>query len=108
MVSKIEKQTWETFLRYPSDLNEGVETPLVLRDLSPGRKKYQMRHVIAVVSRKAKDMALMDRLQVRTVVGILLAESWGVQIIRELPIELPGRPYHDFYDALRKAAHTVR
>ncbi len=104
MALKTEKQTWETFLRYPGDLHEGIEIPLVLRDLSSGRKKYQMRHVVAVVSRKPEDITVMDRLQVRTVVGILLPQSWGVKILRELPIELPGRPYHDFYDALRKAA----
>jgi hypothetical protein len=104
MASKTEKQSWETFLRRPGDLKEGEEAPMVLRDLTPGRKKYQMRHVVAVVSRKPEDMASMDQLQIRTVVGILLPETWGVKIVRELPIELPGRPYHDFYDALRKAA----
>lgn len=46
----------------------------------------------------------MDELRVRTVVGVLLPETWGVRIIRELPTELPGRPYHDFYQALRGAA----
>ena len=104
MASKTEKQSWETFLRRPGDLKEAIEMPMVLRDLTPGKKKYQMRHVVAVVSRKPEDMASMDQLRIRTVVGILLPETWGVKIVRELPIELPGRPYHDFYDALRKAA----
>ena len=79
---------------------------MALRDLRPGKKKYQMRHVIAVVSRKPEDMGSMDTLRVRTVVGVLLSETWGIRILKDLPTELPGRPYHDFYEALRKAPAT--
>ncbi len=104
MASKTEKQIWETFLRRPGDLIEEVETPMVLRDLAPGRKKYRMRHVVATVSHRPEESTSMDELRVRTVVGVLLPETWGVRIIRELPTELPGRPYHDFYQALRGAA----
>jgi len=103
MASKIEERVWETFLRRPSDLKDGVETAMVLRDLRPGKNKYQMRHVVAVVTRKADEMASTDRLRIRTVVGVLLPETWSVRIIRDLPVELPGRPYHDFYEALAKA-----
>jgi hypothetical protein len=104
MASKTEPQAWETFVRRPGDLQEGVEIPMVLRDLSPGRKKYQMRHVIAVLSRNPQGTPAMDLLRVRTVVGVLLPETWGVRIVRDLPTELPGRPYHDFYEALQNAA----
>jgi hypothetical protein len=104
MALKTEKQIWETFVRRPGDLKEGVEAPLVIRDLCQGRKKYRMRHVIAVLSRNAHDGAEMDLLRVRTVVGVLLNESWGIKIIRELPIELPGKPYQDFYQALKTAS----
>ena len=104
MASPNERKTWETFLRRPDDLKEGVEIPLVLRDLNPGRQKYGMRHVLAIVSRKPEDLRQMDKLQVRTVVGVLLPEQWGVKILRDLPIELPGKPYHDFFEALRTAA----
>lgn len=106
MASKTEQQTWETFVRRPGDLKEVIEIPMVLRDLTSGKKKYQMRHVIAVVSRKPDDMASMEILRVRTVVGVLLSDMWGVRILKDLPTELPGRPYHDFYEALRKAAVT--
>ena len=106
MASKTEKQTWETFVRRPGDLKEAIEMPMVLRDLTPGKKKYQMRHVVAAVSRKPEDLASMDILRVRTVVGVLLSETWGIRILKDLPRELPGRPYHDFYEALRKASST--
>ncbi len=106
MASKTEERVWETFLRRPGDLKEAIEMPMVLRDLTPGKKKYQMRHVVAAVSRKPEDMASMDILRVRTVVGVLLSETWGIRILKDLPTELPGRPYHDFFEALRKASAT--
>jgi hypothetical protein len=102
MASKTERQVWETFVRRPGDLKEGAEVPMVLRDLAPGRKRYQMRHVVAAVRRDAQDAP--DLLRVRTVVGVQLPETWAIKIIRELPIELPGRPYRDFYEALKAAA----
>lgn len=102
-----EKKTWETFVRRPGDLKEGEEIPLVVRDLSPGRAKYKVRHVVAVLSRNAQDPKV-DTLQVRTVVGVKLPETWGIKISRDLPIELPGKPYHDFFEALRAASETER
>jgi hypothetical protein len=102
MASKTDKQVWETFVRRPGDLKEGDEMPMVLRDLTPGRKKYRMRHVVATVRRNAQEG--MDLLRVRTVVGVQLPETWGVKIVRDLPIELQGKPYRDFYAALKAAA----
>jgi hypothetical protein len=102
MASKTEKQVWETFVRRPNDLKEGDEIPMVLRDLTPGRKKYRMRHVVATIRRNAQEAP--DLLHVRTVVGVQLPEIWGVKILRDLPIELRGKPYRDFYEALKAAA----
>jgi hypothetical protein len=104
MASKTEKQVWETFVRRPGDLKEGDEIPMVLRDLTPGRKKYRMRHVVAALRRDAQEA--MDLLRVRTVVGVQLPETWGIKILRDLPIELQGKPYRDFYEALKAAARN--
>jgi hypothetical protein len=104
MASKTEKQIWETFVRRPGDLKEGVEMPMVVRDLRSGRKKYQMRHVVAVVSRQTSEAAGLDELRVRTVVGVLLPETYVIKIIRDLPLEIPGTPYRDFYEALKRVA----
>jgi len=101
------RQSWETFLRQPEDLEllaGGGEVALVIRDLTPGRRKYEMRHVVAVLTRDPKDMASMEELRVRTVVGVLLPERWGMRIVRELPVEIPGTPYKDFFESLRAAA----
>lgn len=102
MASKTEKQVWETFVRRPGDLKEGDEISMALRDLTPGRKKYRMRHVVATLRRDARES--MDLLRVRTVVGVQLPETWGVRILRDLPIEIQGKPYRDFYQALKAAA----
>ncbi|MBI2361101.1 MAG: hypothetical protein HYV04_19715 [Deltaproteobacteria bacterium] len=107
MASTSERKSWETFVRRPGDIKEGVEIPLVLRDLSPGRKKYSMRHVVAILSRIPQDLSAMDTLYVRTVVGVRLPDAWGVEILRELPIEIPGRPYKDFFAALNTAAREA-
>jgi len=61
-----------------------------------------MRHAVVAVSRSVEETA--DLLRVRTVVGVQLPETWGIKIIRELPMEVPGRPYDDFYKALKAAA----
>lgn len=108
MASRTDKKIWETFLRQPEDvdlLQDGAEVPLVIRDLTPGRRKYQMKHVVAALSRDSRAMAHLDELRVRTVVGVLLPEVWGMRIVRELPVELPGTPYRHFFESLRSAAN---
>lgn len=104
MASNPKQHIWETFVRRQGDLKEGIEIALVLRDLTPGRRKYRLRHVVAVLSRKHEELRSMDSLRVRTVVGVLLPETLGVRILRDLPIELPGKPYRDFFQALEAAS----
>ncbi len=82
----------------------GVELPMVVRDLRPGRKKYQVRHVVAMVNPQGPTTVGSDELHVRTVVGVLLNEIYTIKIIRDLPMEIPGIPYRDFYEALKRAA----
>jgi hypothetical protein len=100
MASNSESQTWDTFVRRPADLRLGTEVPLVLRNLRPGRTKYGLRHVVAVIH---EGEGAGDRLLVRTVVGVALPNTYTVQIKKELPQEIPGTPYRDFYQALAKA-----
>ncbi len=54
-------EAFETFIRDPSDLVDGEETVLVLRDLTPGRRKYFAQNVVAIVShspRPSRDSSL--------------------------------------------------
>ena len=97
-------QIWETFVRSPKQLNEDTEIPLIIRDLTPGRMKYRICHVVARVSSAPQATADGDTLWVRTTVGVRLEQSWAIKILRELPLELPGSPYRDVYEALKNAA----
>ena len=103
MASSSEAAAWDTFVRRPVDIRCGVEVPLVLRDLSPGRSKYGLRHVVGIVHENAGPG---DRLVVRTVVGVELPGAYTVEIVREMPQEIAGTPYQDFYAALQRAAGT--
>lgn len=95
------QQVWETFIRQPEDLPEEVEVPLIIRDLTPGRRKYRMRHVVALVSRRPETLGHSGILWVRSTVGVRLDQPWAIEILRELPLELPGEPYRNVYEALR-------
>ncbi|MDP2708256.1 MAG: hypothetical protein Q8O70_12255 [Burkholderiales bacterium] len=97
-------QIWETFVRSPEQLNEDVDIPLIIRDLTAGRTKYRMRHVVARISSAWQAIAGGDILWVRTTVGVRLEHPWTIKVVRELPLELPGSPYRDVYEALKNAA----
>lgn len=99
------KRTWETFVRSPEQLKEGVPIPLVLLDLTPGPRKYAMRHVLAVIDRRPDAFSDGDTLWVRSSVGVRLPSPYAMRIVRELPAELPGVPYHDVFEALRRAGN---
>ncbi len=101
MASSNEAAVWDTFVRRPGDIRFGAEAPLVLRDLRPGRGKYGLRHVVGIVR---DDGGPGDRLVVRTVVGVELPGAYTVEIVREMPQEIAGIPYQDFYAALERAA----
>ena len=104
MRSAAGQQVWETFIRSPEELQQRAEVSLIIRDLTPGRRKYQLRHVVALVSRQPPVPSQGATLWVRTTVGVQLDQPWTIKILRELPIELPGQPYRNVYDALKKAA----
>jgi len=103
MASSSEAAVWDTFVRRPVDIRCGVEAPMVLRDLRPGRGKYGLRHVVGIVRDGGGPG---DRLVVRTVVGVELPSAYTVEIVREMPQEIAGVPYRDFYAALQRAAET--
>ena len=103
MASSSEAAAWDTFVRRPGDLRCGVKAPLVLRDLRPGRGKYALRHVVGIV-RDGDGHG--DPLVIRTVVGVELPGAYTVEIVREMPQEIAGTPYQDFYAALQRAAGT--
>ena len=98
-------RVWETFVRNREQLKEGVPIPLVLVDLTPGPRKYGLRHAVVVIDRRPDAFPDGETLWVRTPVGVRLSSPYAMRIVRELPSELPGIGYHDVFDALRDAGN---
>jgi hypothetical protein len=94
---------YETFVRDLSDLREGHETLLVLRDLTPGRRKYFAQNVVAVACREPDPEGESRPLKVRSAVGNVFPGEWYVKITEILPQRVPGTPYTNAFDAIREA-----
>jgi hypothetical protein len=98
------RREWETFVRSAEQLKEGAPIPLVLVDLTPGPQKYALRHVVALIDQRPDAFPDGHTLWVRTPVGVRLPSPYAMRIVRDLPAELPGVPYHDVFEALKQAA----
>src|SRR4030067_352683 len=82
---------WQTFVRKFEDLNEG-EVELFVKDLTPGPKKYDTKHVRAKVARSKGTLPEGDLLRIMSESGITAQESWYIKILEELPEWVPGKP----------------
>ncbi len=94
---------YETFVRDLADLREGRPVVLVLRDLTPGRRKYFAQHVVAVVGRGPSPDDQHPPLRVRSAAGNCFPGEWHVRIVEVLPARVPGVPYADARAALAAA-----
>ena len=99
------RRVWETFVRNREQLKEGVPIPIALIDLTPGPRKYALRHAVVVIDRRPDAFTEGETLWVRTPVGVRLPSPYAMRMVRELPSELPGIGYHDFFEALRIAGN---
>lgn len=96
-------QRFETFVRDIADLREGRPTILVLRDLTPGRRKYFARHFVAVVARDGNPEDDFHLLVVRSMVGNQYPGPWWVKVLESLPQRVPGAPYANAFEAMEHA-----
>jgi hypothetical protein len=78
------KKEYDTFVETLQDLPQGQETELTIRDLTPGRSKYDGRCVRAVVSPSRDELPEGDVLWIRFYTGVLHPQPWAVKIIQEL------------------------
>ena len=78
-----------TFVGKLDDLTQGKEVELLVKDLAPGRRKYDAHFVRAVVSSDAKDLPDSDVLWIRGFVGVLYPQPWAIKITAEVG-ELPS------------------
>jgi len=89
-------------VKHMKDMQENKKLVLTIRDLSPGKHKYLARVARVQVSRSPEALAKWDKLWVHSVVGIKDPEPWGMKIVEELGIPIPGKPYSDIYETLAK------
>lgn len=89
-------------VKHLKDLKEGEKIVLTIRDLSSGRHKYLARVARVEVSRKPEALAKWDTLWAHSVVGYKDPQPWGMKIVEELGLTVPGKPYSDIYEALAK------
>ena len=93
---------YESHVKHFKDLEEGKTVVLTIRDLTPGKHKFNARVARVQISRSPEALANRDKLWVRSVVGVKDPQPWGLKVVEELGITVPGKPYSDIYETLAK------
>jgi hypothetical protein len=75
------------------DLPEGREIVITVKDLTPGRRKYENRVVKAIVSSTPAKLPEEDILWVRSWTGVLYPNPWTIRIAEEVGEIIPGVPH---------------
>ncbi len=78
------KKEYDTFVCGNDQLPHGKECQILIRDLTPGKYKYQSFHVKAIVSSSTEQLEGGDTLWVRTELGRLDQQPWKIKIIEEV------------------------
>jgi len=73
-----------TFVGKPEDLAQGKEIELLVKDLTPGPRKYDARYVRAIVGEDPQGMPDADVLWIRGFVGVLYPRPWAIRVVREV------------------------
>jgi hypothetical protein len=101
------RKEWQTFVRKFEDLNEG-EVELFVKDLTPGPKKYDTKHVRAKVAKLRGALPDGDLLRIRSESGITAQESWYIKILEELPEWVAGKPWENVLDIAGRRSKGAR
>jgi len=75
------------------ELLEGREILLTIKDLTPGKRKYENRIVKAIVSSSPDKLPGGDVLRVRSWTGVLYPQPWAIKIVEEVGEVVPGIPH---------------
>jgi hypothetical protein len=89
------KKEFMAFVKDLSELTEGKEIALAIRDLAPGPRKYDCKIVKAVVASSPEKLPEGDVLRIRSWTGVLHPKPWAIKILAELDETLPGRPHDE-------------
>jgi hypothetical protein len=92
---------WQTFVRRFSDMKEG-ERELFIKDLTPGKAKYDTKHVLASVTKTKAGMKDADTLWIRGESGEKAKQPWYIKIRKELPEFITGKPWDDLLEIMEK------
>ncbi len=92
---------WETFVRKFSDMKDG-EVEFFIKDLTPGPRKYDTKHVRAHITKK-KTRSKTDVLWVRSEAGFKDPSPWSMKIIEELPEWVDGKPWEDVLEIIERS-----
>lgn len=84
---------YATFVSDPEILPQSKEIKLAIKDLTPGRRKYDCRIVTAIVASDPNKLKGADVLWLRSRVGVLFPKPWAIKIIAELGDSMPYPPY---------------
>ena len=90
------RQQWMAWLENLDEIKGPTEITVTIRDLTPGRHKYEARNVVAVVS--PTPIPDGDVLWARYANGRLFPQPWSIKIVKDLPEFFPGRPYSGVID----------
>jgi hypothetical protein len=90
---------WQTFVRKFGDMKEG-EVELFIKDLTPGPRKYDTKHVRAKVVRSKAALPGGEILWIRSESGITAPEPFYMSITEELPEWVEGKPWENVFDAI--------
>ena len=77
---------YDTFVNSLDELPEGQECRIVIRDLAPGRRKYNSIYVEALVSSSAEKLPEGDTLWIRSLLGQIHPQPWRIRIIEQLDV----------------------
>jgi hypothetical protein len=94
-------QEWQTFVEKFDDMVEGEEE-LFIKDLTPGQRKYEARHVRARISKTRENLPDGDTLWVRSESGLKYPEPWFIKVLEELPEWVAGKPWENVLKAIQE------
>jgi len=89
---------YQAFFGDISQLADGAEVELNIKDLTPGPRKYDSRLVKAVVFSSPEQLPEGDTLWLRSYSGFLRPKPWAMKVTQELGESIPVPPFSDMRD----------
>jgi hypothetical protein len=94
MASSRKRGQYLAFLESPEKLPLGEPVAVFIKDLSPGRRKYDTRFVRAIIYREDEPLTGSDELILSSLAGKCHTDNLTIRIIEELGEYVRGVPYN--------------